>query len=154
MELKFSHVDILVENLDLAVSYYKKILGCIASERKIWNRDGFHVEYAIMFNGEEKFFLVQPITGNLKTLLTEKGEGTIYRLCYTVPDILKTFDELINSGVQPENENGNPISKENLVSPNGKKIIWLPKKFGSLSIEILQEDSFKNFIESEKIKAI
>jgi len=60
MELKFSHVDILVKDLDAAVSYYRRVLSCTASERKVWNRNGFHVEYITMFNGNEKFMLVQP----------------------------------------------------------------------------------------------
>src|SRR5688572_29129633 len=44
MELKFSHVDIVVKDLDHAVQYYKKLFGCVASKRQIWNRGGFHVE--------------------------------------------------------------------------------------------------------------
>jgi len=139
MELKFSHVDILVKDLDAAVSYYRTVLSCTASERKVWNRNGFHVEYITMFNGNEKFMLVQPFAGNLKTLIEEKGEGTIYRLCYTVPDMSAAYDELLKSGVQPENENGKPISKDELASPSGRRILWLPKAFGGLSIELLEE---------------
>ena len=86
MQLKFSHVDIVVHDLEEAVAYYRRVFGCTASPKRVWNRDGFHVEYKIMFSGTERFFLVQPISGNLKTLIDEKGEGTIYRLCYTVPD--------------------------------------------------------------------
>jgi methylmalonyl-CoA/ethylmalonyl-CoA epimerase len=83
--------------------------------------------------------LVQPFAGNLKTLIEEKGEGTIYRLCYTVPDMSAAYDELLKSGVQPENENGKPISKDELASPSGRRILWLPKAFGGLSIELLEE---------------
>lgn len=139
MNLKFSHVDIIVADLEKAVTYYKDVLRCKASEKQIWNRNGFHVEYVIMFNGEERFFLVQPFAGNLKTLMDEKGEGIIYRLCYTVPDIEVAYNELVDSGVQPEDENGQPLARDNLNSPNGARIVWLPKAFGGLSIELLEE---------------
>lgn len=37
------------------------------------------------------------------------GEGMIYRHCYSTPDIEKAYDELIAAGVQPEDENANPL---------------------------------------------
>ncbi|MES2207973.1 MAG: VOC family protein [Pseudomonadota bacterium] len=151
MELKFSHVDILVKDLNAAVAYYKTALGCTASKPKVWNRDGFHVEYVTMFNGKERFILVQPYAGNLKTMIEEKGEGTIYRLCYTVPDVLAKYDELIEQGIQPENENGKPISKDELESPSGTRICWLPKKFGSFSIEILEEAACERAMEAARL---
>jgi methylmalonyl-CoA/ethylmalonyl-CoA epimerase len=144
MQLRFSHVDVVVYDLDAAVDYYRRILGCTASPKKVWDRDGFHVEYRVLFNGNERFMLVRPIAGNLKTLMDEKGEGTIYRLCYTVPDVAAAYDELIAAGVQPENERGQPISKANLASPGGTPIIWLPKTFGNLSIELLEEASMES----------
>ncbi|EPM65523.1 methylmalonyl-CoA epimerase [Pseudomonas syringae pv. theae ICMP 3923] len=139
MKLKFSHVDILVRDLDESVEYYKTIFKCVASPPIVWNRNGFHVEYVILFNGSERFYLVKPIAGNLKDMIDDKGEGTIYRHCYTVPDIIEAYRELIEAGVQPEDENQNPLAESDLDSPIGTKIIWLPKKFGSLSIELLEE---------------
>jgi methylmalonyl-CoA/ethylmalonyl-CoA epimerase len=153
MQLKFSHVDILVRDLDKAVAYYRKIFGCTASEKIVWNRDGFHVEYVIMFNGSERFFLVQPHAGNLKDLIEEKGEGTIYRLCYTVPDMLDAYDELVAAGVQPENENGEPIAKDSLESPSGTRIAWLPKAFGGLSIELLERPGMEERMEERRSAA-
>jgi len=154
MQLKFSHVDIVVRDLDAAVDYYRRIFGCRASTKKIWNRDGFHVEYKVLFCGKERFMLVQPISGNLKDLIDQKGEGTIYRLCYTVPDMRAAYDELEVAGVQPENERGQPISKNDLTSPNGTPIIWLPKAFGNLSIELLEEASMEARMEESRLAAI
>lgn len=139
MKLKFSHVDILVRDLEASAEYYKKVFKCIASPTIEWNRNGFHVEYVILFNGSERFYLVKPIAGNLKDMIEEKGEGTIYRHCYTVPDIIEAHRELIAAGVQPEDENQQPLTESDVGSPIGVKIIWLPKKFGSLSIELLEE---------------
>jgi methylmalonyl-CoA/ethylmalonyl-CoA epimerase len=147
MNLKFSHVDIIVSDLDKAVEYYRRVLSCKASELQIWNRNGFHVEYRIMFNGAERFYLVQPIAGNLKDMLEEKGGGTIYRLCYTVPDMDSVYSELVASGVEPQDENGKPLARENLSSPNGARIIWLPKQFGTLSIELLETAVFEERME-------
>jgi methylmalonyl-CoA/ethylmalonyl-CoA epimerase len=153
MQLKFSHVDIIVHDLDAAVEYYRRIFGCTASPKKIWNRDGFHVEYKVLFSGKERFMLVQPISGNLKHLIDEKGEGTIYRLCYTVPDMKTAYDELEAAGVQPENERGQPLTKDNLASPGGTPIIWLPKAFGNLSIELLEEASMEARMEESRLAA-
>jgi methylmalonyl-CoA/ethylmalonyl-CoA epimerase len=146
MELKFSHIDILVNDLQSACDYYAKILGAEISKKFTWERDELHVVYAVVRIGQERFMLVQPFSGNLKNLLETKGEGTIYRHCYSTPDIEAAFDELVNSGVQPEDENGNPLSRESLNSPSGVRIIWLPKRFGEFSIEILEEKGLQQFM--------
>jgi len=146
MELKFSHIDILVNDLQSACDYYAKILGAEISKKFTWERDELHVVYAVVRIGQERFMLVQPFSGNLKNLLETKGEGTIYRHCYSTPDIEAAFDELVNSGVQPEDENGNALSRESLNSPSGVRIIWLPKRFGEFSIEILEEKGLQQFM--------
>jgi methylmalonyl-CoA/ethylmalonyl-CoA epimerase len=146
MELKFSHIDILVNDLQSACDYYAKILGAEISKKFTWERDELHVVYAVVRIGQERFMLVQPFSGNLKNLLETKGEGTIYRHCYSTPDIEAAFDELVNSGVQPEDENGNALSRESLNSPSGVRIIWLPKRFGEFSIEILEEEGLQQFM--------
>lgn len=146
MELKFSHIDILVNDLQAACDYYAKILGAQISKKFTWKRDELHVTYAVVKIGEERFMLVQPFSGNLKNLIDTKGEGTIYRHCYSTPDIEVAYDELIHSGVQPEDENGNALSRESLNSPSGVKILWLPKRFGEFSIEILEEAGLQQFM--------
>lgn len=146
MELKFSHIDILVEDLQTACDYYSKTLGAKISKKFNWEREGLHVTYAVVKIGQERFMLVQPFSGNLKNLLDSKGEGTIYRHCYSTSNIEIAFDELIASGIQPEDENGNALSKENLNSPSGVRIIWLPKRFGDFSIEILEQEGLDEFM--------
>ena len=147
MDLKFSHVDILVENLEEACAYYAHILNARISKTFVWERGGLHVRYVVVLMGQERFMLVQPIVGNLRELLDAHGEGMIYRHCYTTPDIEVAYDELIAAGVQPENENGVPLARENLQSPSGGRIIWLPKRFGHFSMEILEEKTLEAFIE-------
>ncbi|NVZ71737.1 VOC family protein [Pseudomonas costantinii] len=148
MDLKFSHVDVLVENLEEACAYYAKILSARISKTLIWERGGLHVRYAIALMGQERFMLVQPLAGNLRELLDASGEGMIYRHCYSTPDIEAAYDELIATGVQPEDENGQPLSREHLQSPSGTRIIWLPKRFGHFSIEILEEKTLEAFVEA------
>ncbi|WP_017902111.1 VOC family protein [Pseudomonas asplenii] len=147
MELKFSHVDVLVQDLEEACTYYAQILQARISTTQVWDRGGLHVRYAVALIGHERFMLVQPLAGNLKQLLDTVGEGMIYRHCYTTPDIEKAYDELLASGVQPEDENGRPLSREDLQSPSGARIIWLPKRFGHFSIEILEEKTLEAFLE-------
>lgn len=146
MELKFSHIDILVKDLQAACEYYAKILGAEISKKFIWERGDLHVTYAVLKIGQERLMLVQPFSGNLKNLIDAKGEGTIYRHCYSTSDIEAAFDELVASGVQPEDENGDALSRESLNSPSGVRIIWLPKRFGEFSIEILEEAGLQQFI--------
>ena len=148
MELKFSHVDILVENLEEACDYYARILKARISTTFVWERGGLHVRDAVALMGQERFMLVQPLAGNLRELLDTCGEGMIYRHCYSTPDIEAAYDELIASGVQPEDENGKPLARENLQTPSGGRIIWLPKRFGHFSIEILEEKGLEAFIEA------
>ncbi|MCK1791055.1 VOC family protein [Pseudomonas violetae] len=147
MDLKFSHVDVLVENLEEACTYYAQILNARISNALVWERGGLHVRYAIALIGQERFMLVQPLAGNLKELLDRCGAGMIYRHCYSTPDIESAYDELIAQGVQPEDENGKPLARESLQSPSGTRIIWLPKRFGHFSIEILEEKTLEAFIQ-------
>ena len=146
MELKFSHVDVLVNDLEEACAYYARILKARISKTFVWNRGGLHVRYAVALMGQERFMLVQPIAGNLRALLDAHGEGMIYRHCYSTPDIELAYDELMASGVRPEDENGQPLARENLQSPSGGRIIWLPKRFGHFSMEILEEKGLEAFI--------
>ena len=147
MELKFSHIDILVKDLQTACNYYQKIFNAQISKTFTWIREDLHVVYAVVKTGTEYFMLVQPLSGNLKNLLDLKGEGTIYRHCYSTPNIEKAFDQLTANGVMPEDENGNPIAKHQLDSPSGVRIIWLPKRFGGFSIEILEEHGLRVFMQ-------
>ena len=146
MNLTFSHIDILVKDLETACDYYARILGAEISKKFTWERGDLQVTYAVLRIGRERFMLVQPFSGNLKNLLDTKGEGTIYRHCYSTPDIEAAFDELVASGVQPEDENGTVLTRESLSSPSGIRIIWLPKRFGEFSIEILEEAGLQQFI--------
>lgn len=143
MQLKFSHVDILVSDLNVAVDYYRRALGCIASEKLVWQRDDFHVEFVVMFKDDERFFFVRPISGELKEMLDAKGDGTIYRLCFTTPNVVQSHRELVSNGVQPVDERGNSVDELNLESPGQTNIVWLPKVIGGLSIEILEEAPFE-----------
>ena len=105
------------------------------------------MRYAIALTGQERFMLVQPLAGNLEGLLDSAGEGMIYRHCYSTPDIENAYDELMAAGVQLEDENGKPLARANLQSPSGAQIIWLPKRFGRFSIEILEDKALDAFVE-------
>lgn len=148
MDLRFSHVDVLIEDLEEACAYYAAVFKASVSNTIVWNRGGLHVRYAIVKFGVERFMLVQPIEGNLKELMVQQGPGVIYRHCYSTPDIDAAYDELVAAGVQPENEHGQSIRREDLSSPAGGRILWLPKRFGHFSIEILEAEALEVFIAS------
>ncbi|WIV97543.1 VOC family protein [Kinneretia aquatilis] len=147
--LKFSHIDILVHDLERACAYYAHLFAAQVSQTQLWSRDGLRVRYAIVRMGEggERFMLVQPEAGPLRELLDRQGEGTIYRHCYSTPDIEAAYDILLARGVQPEDELGRPLAREQLHNPSGARILWLPCRFGHFSIELLQADELERFIE-------
>ena len=147
MHLKFSHIDVLVKDLEEACAYYQRVLNAQLSKTLVWQRDGLNVRYAIVRMAQERFMLVQPITGNLKELLDAQGPGTIYRHCYSTPDIEAAYDELLARGLQPEDENGKPLARDRLQTPSGARILWLPKQFGNFSIELLEEAELERFVE-------
>lgn len=146
MDLKFSHVDVLVGNLEQACDYYARIFSARVSRTLVWDRGGLHVRYAVVLFGSERFMLVEPIAGNLKELMDTQGEGTIYRHCYSTPDIEAAYDELVAAGVQPEDENGNRLERDGLRTPSGTRILWLPKRIGHFSIELLEAQELERFI--------
>jgi methylmalonyl-CoA/ethylmalonyl-CoA epimerase len=146
MQLAFSHVDILVHDLQAACAYYESLFDADISRTLAWTRGGLDVRYAVVRFGAERFMLVQPLAGNLKDLLDTQGEGTIYRHCYTTPDIAAAYDELVAKGVQPEDEHGRPLSRHALQTPSGARILWLPRRFGHFSIELLQQDELDAFL--------
>ena len=80
MDLKFSHVDVLVNHLEDACAYYAQILNANISKTQIWQRGGLHVRYAVAMIGQERFMLVQPLEGNLKTLLDTVGLDTVVQI--------------------------------------------------------------------------
>ncbi|CAM4169305.1 VOC family protein [Paracidovorax anthurii] len=147
MDLKFSHIDVLVEDLEAACAYYARVFGARISRTLSWDRGGLRVRYAVVLLGPERFMLVQPLAGNLWDLMQERGEGTIYRHCYSTPDIEAAYDALVAAGVQPEDENGNPLPRDHLQSPAGARILWLPKRFGQFSIELLEASTLERFLE-------
>lgn len=147
MEMKFSHVDVLVKDLEEACAYYARVFRARISKTLRWERGGLDVRYAVVLFGAERFMLVQPIAGNLRDLMDTHGEGMIYRHCYTTPDIEAAYDELLAAGVQPEDENGRPLSRGNLCSPSGARILWLPKRFGHFSIELLEAGELERFLQ-------
>ncbi len=146
MELAFSHIDILVADLREACDYYRRTLKARISRELHWARGGLEVRYAVVLLGTERFMLVQPVAGVLKDLLDRKGAGTIYRHCYATPDIEAAYDELLASGVQPEDENGRALARDQLGSPSGARILWLPKRFGEFSIELIEAASLEAFM--------
>jgi methylmalonyl-CoA/ethylmalonyl-CoA epimerase len=62
--------------------------------------------------------------------------------------------QFLSKGIQPENENGDPIHLDDLNKPNKTNILWLPKQHGSsLSIEVLEEEAFERKLSELRAKA-
>jgi methylmalonyl-CoA/ethylmalonyl-CoA epimerase len=62
----------------------------------------------------------------------------IYRHCYSTKDIEKAYDELMDAGVQPQDENGAPLPRANLQSDRRTHYL-VTKALRAFSIEILEK---------------
>jgi methylmalonyl-CoA/ethylmalonyl-CoA epimerase len=139
MELRYSHIHILVEDLDKTVEYFENILGFEAGSLQEFENDEMRVRYKVVKNEWQRFLLVQPGKGNLKDLLDERGNGTIHHFSWSTSDIEGVYRELVSKGVQPQDAFGGPVSEADLVSAEGPKYFFLPKDVGQLSMEVIQE---------------
>lgn len=151
MLLKFSHIDVLVRGLDAACAYYRDLFAAEVSATQVWERDGLHVRYAIVRlpeagAGASASCWSSPFAAICTSCWSARARGCIYRHCYSTPDIELAYDTLLARGVQPEDELGRPLTRERLSTPSGARILWLPKRFGQFSIELLQEDELERFI--------
>lgn len=151
MDLKFSHINMLVNDLDEAATYFPRVLGFRPSERRSYQLDPADPsktthEAIIMFNDDTRFGLLHPLSGILKEWLATKGPGTIYRYAFTTPNAETCYKELVAAGLQPVDIERRPITTlDGLNFSTGTKtmLLWPGGPFGDVSIEILERANFE-----------
>ncbi|WP_320200675.1 hypothetical protein RMR16_024980 (plasmid) [Agrobacterium sp. rho-13.3] len=95
----FSRVEILVSSLQSAINVVTKEHDFVASKVQSCETTGFNIKFVLLSKGDQRLMLVQPISGILKHLLEEKGEGTSYRLSCFESATEKSDFEIISGGM-------------------------------------------------------
>lgn len=141
-DLRFSHVDIIVDDIQDFVSRWCPRLGFVASDIQTWggpNEDTWS-EFAFVTDqyqgGNLVFMIVQGHKGTHVDLLQKYGNGAIYRLCFKTDDLQSTYHYLRLQGTTITNLEGKRFETFQDVIDSPKRILWL-EKYGELSIEIL-----------------
>jgi methylmalonyl-CoA/ethylmalonyl-CoA epimerase len=107
--LQVDHLGIVVRDLAAALAFYRDVLGCAVTRPIVREGQGItkaHVSFANM-----QIELIAPTTPdspikdvleqhNASDFLARHPEGGIHHVCYAVPDLLATRDNLIARGLR------------------------------------------------------
>lgn len=131
-DARIDHVGIVVLDLDDALFTYCGILGFRLLERLDAPDHG--VEIAFLASGNSTIELLSPTDGESGTarFLARRGEGS-HHVCFAVPDITRTLDELRAQGVRLIDENPRQ-------GVHGLVAFVHPQAAHGVMIELLQKD--------------
>ncbi|CAB9506694.1 glyoxalase bleomycin resistance protein dioxygenase [Seminavis robusta] len=140
-DLRFSHVDIIVDDLQDFIQKWCPRLGMVPSNVQTWGgpNDPTWSEFVFVFDqytGALIFMVVEGKKGAHVDILNKYGHGAIYRLCFKTDDLEACFDHLKATGTNVTNLEGEPFHTFQNVLDSGKRILWLERE-GELSMEIL-----------------
>lgn len=98
---QFSHVGIVVQNMEEAVEFYTRILGCQLHNQQ---KDE-HIEFTLLKAGGQEIELLK-FPGDTK----ERKEGVISHIAFSVEDIVKEIARLKEAGVRLETDQPREVS--------------------------------------------
>lgn len=154
-DIQYSHVDIIVDDINTFIEYWCPKMNWIASPIQIWGspQDETYSNYAFIFdnncpnnNNQLMFMIVQGYHGYHYNLLQKLGNGTIYRLCFKTNLLQHCFLHLTNNGIKVTNLDGKPYQSWQDVENAEKPILWL-QPHDNLSIEILMTSRIDSYCE-------
>lgn len=129
--LGLDHIGIAVEDLDKALSMYKKTLGVKGGEEFMGGSGAMRGSFVSL--GETvQVELIQPLSPKSRTarFVAEKGYG-IAHLAIRVADLDKAIAELKALGFKFLDEKPTPSSK-------GERVFFVdPKSFGGVTLELV-----------------
>lgn len=129
-EIKLNHLAIVVENIEEAVSFWRDSLGLPVGDIKEVEQEA--VKIAFMESGESHMELVQPTTeeSGVAKYLAKKGSG-MHHVCFEVPDIEATMQQMTDNGVHLINET--PRERD------GRRYAFIhPKSTGGVLVELYE----------------
>ena len=129
---KIQHLGIAVRELDSALVFYRDRLGLPLVGVKEMKDRGLKV--AFLRAGDTLVELLAPLheQSEVSRFLEKRGEG-IHHICFEVPDILKSLEELEEDGVRV-------INRQPSIGAEGYPVAFLhPKSCSGVLVELLEE---------------
>jgi len=118
---KFSHVGIVVQDMDKAVDFYTKVLGCELHSQ----RQDETIQFALFKAGDQEIELLKFPNDD-----KERKEGVISHIAFSVADLTKEINRLKDLGVELTTDQPREVM-------GGIKIFFFTGPSGE-SIEFLQ----------------
>ena len=128
-----NHVAIAVPDLDFAAAQWRERVGAVVSEPQRLPEHGVKIVFIIADNG--KVELLEPLddTSPIAKFLERNPEGGLHHICFDVPDLLASRDQLLASGARVMG------SLNPKVGAHGKPVLFIhPKDMTGCLIELQQ----------------
>ena len=128
---RINHIAIIVEDLDLAIEFWKDAFGLELDHIK--EVPDQEARVAFLPTGESKIELVEPSTHNsgVARYLQKRGPG-MHHICFEVDDILDLLNQLKEKGVRLINESPQ-------IDSDGKKFAFIhPESTHGVLVELYE----------------
>ena len=128
-----NHIAIAVPDLTAAADQWRARVGAVVSAPQSLPEHGVNVVFIKAENG--KIELLEPIgdTSPIAKFLERNPDGGLHHICFDVPDIIASRDQLLASGARIL---GNPEPK---IGAHGKPVLFIhPKDMTGSLIELQQ----------------
>ncbi len=129
---KIEHIGIAVNDMDLAITLYQKLLNTSVYKTEIVESE--QVKTAFLQTGPNKIELLEALSDDsaIAQFLSKKGEG-IHHIAFEVDDIMAEMARLKSEGFVLLNDEPKPGADNKLVC------FVHPKSVGGVLVELVQE---------------
>ena len=128
-----NHIAIAVKNLDAAATQWRERVGAVVSAPQNLPEHGVKIVFIAADNG--KVELLEPLddASPIAKFLERNPDGGLHHICFDVPDLLASRDQLLTSGARIL---GSP---EPQIGAHGKPVLFIhPKDMTGSLIELQQ----------------
>ena len=128
-----NHIAIAVKNLDAAATQWRERVGAVVSAPQNLPEHGVKIVFIAADNG--KVELLEPLddASPIAKFLERNPDGGLHHICFDVPDLLASRDQLLASGARIL---GSPEPK---IGAHGKPVLFIhPKDMTGSLIELQQ----------------
>ena len=128
-----NHIAIAVKNLDAAATQWRERVGAVVSAPQNLPEHGVKIVFIAADNG--KVELLEPLddASPVAKFLERNPDGGLHHICFDVPDLLASRDQLLASGARIL---GSPKPK---IGAHGKPVLFIhPKDMTGSLIELQQ----------------
>ena len=139
MKMKLDHVGIVVKDINKTLSFFQEVFGTAEERAFSVARPGYKIKYALTKIEDNYIEFIEPEEGPWVGRLKERGEGSIWELCFEVNNIEEFYDKLVKRNIMPVDRFDKPMTEKYSTSPSGNKFFYLPRdKTYGIWIEILE----------------